>query len=491
MSLKRIVQLRRTAWTLPLAALAAVVIFAINETAYDRSTSALASLGDRGTARTRIQVLWRSLVDAETGQRGYLLTGRPEYLEPYTQAIVEVRDTLGALTAYYAGDVEAAPLMAEVSERSAEKLSELATTLKLHDQGRNEAWRELMLTDIGRERMESVRALSERLLKLETERVAVERKDVFDTLRIGRIGVDTMTALGLLALFLFLRKTLALDAVQRQHAAALQAERDQLEVEVMRRTADLTDLARHLQTAREDERSRLARELHDELGALLTAAKLDAARLKRGIGVLSPEVEVRLKHLNETVNRGIELKRRIIEDLRPSSLSNLGLVAALDILAHEFAQRSELPVMTDLLPVRLTDSAQITVFRLVQEGLTNIAKHASASRIKVTLGEQMQGRRRGARVAVNDDGRGFDTGARHDSTHGLMGMRYRIEAEGGLWKVDSAPGRGTTIEAWLPEDERPQLHAEDDIDRSGVDQAAACPVPAGVLQGVMTSSVGK
>ena len=190
--------------------------------------------------------------------------------------------------------------------------------------------------------------------------------------------------MSLLALFLFLRQTQRYDALQRDAAAALQAERDRLELEVVNRTADLTDLAGHLETAREDERSNLARELHDELGALLTAAKLDAARLKRSLGTMAPEVEARLKHLNDSINEGIGLKRRIIEDLRPSSLNNLGLVAALEIQAREFAKRTELKVNADLQPVRLPDGGEITIYRLVQESLTNIAKYAKATEVWVT-----------------------------------------------------------------------------------------------------------
>ena len=114
-----------------------------------------------------------------------------------------------------------------------------------------------------------------------------------------------------------------------------------LEQEVAARTAQLTELAQHLQTVREDERSRLARELHDELGALLTAAKLDVARLKSRLGAsAAPRLAERLAHLNDALNGGIALKRSIIEDLRPSSLSNLGLVAALEILAARVRRRA-------------------------------------------------------------------------------------------------------------------------------------------------------
>jgi signal transduction histidine kinase len=284
------------------------------------------------------------------------------------------------------------------------------------------------------------------------------RQALFSTLRLSRIGVNTMVAISLLALFLFLRQTQRYDALQREAAAALQAERDRLEQEVINRTADLTDLAGHLETAREDERSNLARELHDELGALLTAAKLDAARLKRSLGAMPPEVEARLKHLNDSINEGIGLKRRIIEDLRPSSLNNLGLVAALEIQAREFAKRMELKVNVDLQPVRLPDGGEITVYRLVQESLTNIAKYAKATEVWVTLHRE-EGR---AHVSVRDNGKGFEMRPSRGSAHGLMGMRYRVENAGGVMQVQSATGEGTLVQAWIPVmPEGPPEQAED------------------------------
>ena len=104
----------------------------------------------------------------------------------------------------------------------------------------------------------------------------------------------------------------------------MQAERDRLEIDVARRTAQLTELTQHLQTAREDERNRLARNLHDELGALLTSAKLDAARIKSRLAGMAPEALERLAHLVETLNASIALGRSIIEDLRPSTLGQPG-----------------------------------------------------------------------------------------------------------------------------------------------------------------------
>jgi signal transduction histidine kinase len=360
--------------------------------------------------------------------------------------VKDVDEALAWLHPYYAGDTRTAQVLAEVAKRSHEKLSEVTTSIELYDAGRTDAWRGLLLTDIGREKMEAIRTLSQSLAEIETERVAEDRRELFHTLQLARIGVHLLTLAGLLALFLFLRQGARVAALERAAAASLQADRDRLEADVARRTADLTELARRLQTAREDERARLARELHDELGALLTAAKLDSARLKRSLQQITPEVETRLAHLNSTINDGIGLKRRIIEDLRPSSLANLGLEAALEIQAREFAERSEIAVATDLEPLELAQGGPITAYRLVQESLTNIAKYAMATQVTVRL--QRDGAR--ALVAVHDNGRGFDTGATRGSAMGLMGMRYRVESEGGVMQVISTPGQGTTVQAWLP-----------------------------------------
>jgi signal transduction histidine kinase len=191
---------------------------------------------------------------------------------------------------------------------------------------------------------------------------------------------------------------------------------------VLQRTNALTDLAEHLQTARDDERARLARDLHDELGALLTAAKLDVARMRPKLQQSAPELLPRLTHLTEFLNSGIALKRRIIEDLRPSTLSSLGLCPALEILCTEFAEGSGLVVEVDLQPVRLEPGAELTVFRLVQEALTNITKYAQASRVHVRLKVDDDQ----AWISVTDDGVGFDPHQIVRSSHGLLGMRYRV-----------------------------------------------------------------
>lgn len=439
-------RLRRSAFAFPLAALAALALLLVSESSYWRARGSMNELGALGQARSAIQALHRLMLDAETGQRGYLLTGRKEYLAPYREANEELQGTLKHLRAHYAGGAQQ-DTMTELDQLVQGKMSELDTSLALYDEGKEENWRALLSTDIGREQMDRIRALSEQLLAQESLKVEAGRRDVYDTLQLSRIGVGTLAALALLAVYLYLRQSAALERQRAQQARAIQDERDQLERQVQRRTAQLAELARHLQTAREDERSHLARELHDELGALLTAAKLDAARLKTRVAGLGPEVQERLAHLTQTLNRGIALKRRIIEDLRPSALANLGLVPALENLTSEHAQRSGLAIEAHLAEVALDPAAELTAYRLVQEALTNISKHAGARRVTVLLEPGDAGR---VRVAVEDDGCGFDPATSKPSSHGLLGMHYRVESAGGRLRIDSAPGRGTRLEALLP-----------------------------------------
>ena len=429
-----------------LACVAAAVVLGIAEASFQRASSSLGNLAARGQARSAVQLVMRRILDAETAQRGFLITGRQEYLVPFKEVNSDVAQSMAQLRAHYANDPALAATVEELSKRTLEKLSEISETISLYERGQHTVWRDLIMTDIGREKMEAVRALAEILLATEDRRVGDERADVFKTLYDGRIGVRVMTLLCLLILAIYLHNMASWQRAQDSHAAALKGERDLLETEVQQRTAELTELARHLQTAREDERGRLARELHDELGALLTAAKLDAARMKRAIGTSVPELSERLEHLVTALDQGISLKRRIIEDLRPSSLSNLGLCAALEIQAREFEQRSGLQVVAQIEEANLSEEAQIVVYRVAQETFTNIAKHAMARRVELSL--QAQGDRSVLRIV--DDGQGFDPAGLALGAHGLLGMRYRVESVGGGFRVSSAKGRGTTIECWVP-----------------------------------------
>ncbi|MGE4241846.1 CHASE3 domain-containing protein [Ramlibacter sp.] len=445
-------RLPRHAISLLLAVLAAGSLIAINEIGYTQSRQALDEIAEYTRTRSQLNRLMQQVVDAETGTRGYLLTGDPRYLEPYNAAVADVSQNLDGLRAIYADNADESAILGQASRNVQRKLAELELSIRMRKQGNEDAWKFVLMTDVGKEHMDAIREQTGKLVATATSRMEIGQTQVHRTLAFSRIGIAAVAFFALLAFYLYLRQTTALKLAGERQQAALQQERDLLEVQVRDRTATLAELATHLQQVREEERGHLARELHDELGALLTAAKLDVARLKSRLGTQStPEIGQRLQHLTESLNAGIALKRRIIEDLRPSSLSNLGLTASLEILAREFSERSGVEVTTVLETVELDESRQLTIYRLVQESLTNVGKYADAKQIDVSLRNYTNH----VEVEIRDDGKGFDTRKMKPSTHGIAGMRHRVEAAGGKLSVYSQPGQGTRIAAMLPKPASP------------------------------------
>ena len=437
---------RRSRFAAPVALLLGLAVLLTNEVGHERARTVIASREALLDARVEVSVLMREVIAAESGQRGYLLTGRPEYKDPYTRAAAQVQAQLARLAQIYSRWPDRSADLKKLDELTRQRMSELDTTITMFDNKASEGWRDLVLTDIGRETMLAIEGQARNMARVETTRIDESRELLTQTLLFSRIGIAALVVVSLAALLMYARQARRFDDERLERAAALRFERDRLEVEVERRTRDITQIANHLQTAREDERSSLARELHDELGGLLTAAKLDVARMRSRLAAAPPEVLERMTHLVKTLDEGIALKRRIIEDLRPSSLSNLGLKAALEILCTEFAERSEIEVRTEIEELPLDDAGKLTVYRLVQEALTNVAKYASASTVQVTLAA----RGGWAVIAVRDDGIGFDPTASRAAAHGLAGMRFRVQSSRGQLKIKSRPGQGTTIQARLP-----------------------------------------
>ncbi|MDP2255665.1 MAG: CHASE3 domain-containing protein [Polaromonas sp.] len=432
--------------SLPLAVLAAALLIFINEASFQRSTAAAANIEEAQQTRGAINKLLQHVLDAETGQRGYLLTGDPRYLEPYDTAMADLHQNLGILRQLFAPYEDQLSEFGVMSEHVSRKLAEMDLSVRMRKEGNEDAWKFILTTDVGKVHMDAIRAQSARLTASSIRKMESGQAQIKKTLLLSRIGIATMALAGLLAFYMYLQQTKALLTAGKREQVSLQRERDMLESQVRERTASLAKLATHLQNVREDERGHLARELHDELGSLLTSAKLDVARLKSRLAGNVPEATERLAHLTSTLNSGIALARRIVEDLRPSSLSHLGLVASLEILAREFQERSELTITTDLEHVELGGAAQLTVYRLVQESLTNIGKYAEAKQAEISL-HSFDGY---ITVEVRDNGKGFKLDSVGPTSHGLAGMRHRVEAAGGRLTVTSSDGRGTRISAVLP-----------------------------------------
>lgn len=438
--------LSKIAVSLPLAVLAAASLLVVNEVSFHQSTAAAANIEEAQQTRSTLNKLMQNLLDAETGQRGYLLTGDVTYLEPYTSALEEINQNLDTLSQMFMPYKEQLNDFSVMSRHISRKLAEIDLTVRMRKEDKEEAWKFVLTTDVGKDHMLAIRAQSTKLAASSIHKMEIGQTQINETLQLSRIGIAIMAMAGLLAFYMYLIQTQALLESGVREKESLKHERDQLDLQVRDRTANLAKLATHLQNVREDERGFLARELHDELGALLTAAKLDVARLKSRLAVSQPEAAERLVHLSTTLNSVIAMTRRIVEDLRPSSLSQLGLVASLEILAREFEHRSGLSVTTDLEIVELGGAAQLTVYRLVQESLTNIGKYAEATQTVISL-QNLEGY---ISIEVNDDGKGFELGNVAVTSHGLDGMRHRVEAAGGRLHVISTLGRGTRISAVLP-----------------------------------------
>lgn len=443
-SLRRLVRRR---WIVPLVAVVALGFVLVNELSFRQAMRGIASADEILLQRAEVRRLQLLLQAAEAGQRGYLLTGQREYREPYERAQAQLEAQIARIKAMFADDPGTGGPLGEIEDLARRKMSELRTTVDLFDTGSTLGALEVVKTGIGRDHMRALDRRIDDMVAQEDIKLAYARRDLVNTLFVGRIGIATLVVAGMLLLALAVRQSRSLRAAREEQRAHLQHERDRLEHEVERRTRDLTELARHLQSVREDERGRLARELHDELGGLLTAAKLDIARVKSRLKESIPDTLERIDHLAGMLDAGIALKRRIIEDLQPSSLTNLGLTAALEALCGEFARRVEVAMDTAFDEVDLADDVRLTAYRVVQEALTNIAKYAKARRIDVRLTDANPV----AEIRVVDDGIGFDTARVPQIARGLAGLRFRVTSHGGRFDVTSTPGRGTTIAVQLPQ----------------------------------------
>lgn len=211
----------------------------------------------------------------------------------------------------------------------------------------------------------------------------------------------------------------------------------------------LRELTDHLHNIREEERSNIAREIHDELGQQLTVLKMDISWLNKKIENPPEKIKERLDELINMVDNTVKSVRRISSELRPSMLDDLGLPAAIEWHTQEFGKRSGIKVETDISTgdVKFPGKVSITVFRVLQECLTNVARHADATKIKVSLAAN-DGY---LNLSIKDNGKGFLTdGIEKKKTLGILGMKERIQIIKGEYLINSAPGKGTVVQVKIP-----------------------------------------
>lgn len=211
--------------------------------------------------------------------------------------------------------------------------------------------------------------------------------------------------------------------------------------------AELRELAAHLEAAGERERKRVAQEIHDELGQLLAAIRLNIAMLRirqeQGEPALRPQVQDAL----DLLDKAIATVRHMASDLRPAAM-DLGLLPALEWLVADFSKHGTLccELHADQGCFELDESSSITIFRIVQASLSNVARHAHADRVEILLTQSGKS----CLLSIRDNGLGFDPAAPREHAVGLIDSRVRALALGGEFSLSSAPGAGTSIQVRIP-----------------------------------------
>jgi PAS domain S-box-containing protein len=244
------------------------------------------------------------------------------------------------------------------------------------------------------------------------------------------------------------------DITERKRAEeALRRSRDELEARVAERTQALRELAKHLEVVREAERKRIAREIHDELGSLLVALKMDLLWLGKRLQDRA-DLQRKCQGMGQLIDTAVDKVGRIITDLRPSILDHQGLWAALEWHAQEFIDSSELDATLQLhvsagVPTPEAGVA-IAVFRIFQEMLSNVARHAHARSVRMRI--EVDGPPGSVLyLEVRDDGVGaLPLALNAANSFGVIGMRERAAQFGGKLTIDSAPGQGTRVRLTMP-----------------------------------------
>jgi len=236
------------------------------------------------------------------------------------------------------------------------------------------------------------------------------------------------------------------DITRRRRA---EAERQRLYEQVQAAEQQLRRLAGYLQTTQENERAYLAREVHDQLGQALTSLKMDLVWLTKRIPSEPSALKEKATGMGTQIDQAVATVRRIATEIRPGLLDHLGLVAAIEWQVQEFAQRTSIDYDLELEDIKpaLEDGLATQLFRIVQEALTNIARHAQATQLKIGLTSEAKT----VILFIEDNGIGIQPSVISDpQSLGLLGMRERALAQGGEFHIGGQPGKGTRLEVRIP-----------------------------------------
>lgn len=390
-------------------------------------------------------------LEAEFGRERYLQGGNAEELARVRLDYRRLSTLLDRLAQRLAGDQVRAGEIDVLREIARQRIASLDAQVPGHERGQGDpAAGGPRPSPAERTTLERFRAITDAMLREAEPNLADAGQSSWRTSRWALAAAMAATMIAAIALLLLYR------VARRDFSPWIAAEeRGQrqagtLEAAAEARTRQLTQLARHLIRSADNEKAKLARELHDELGSNVTAVTLDVAAVEQKLKASDPALALRLKRALDALRSVVALSRRLIEDLRPSALDNMELADALRGHCEEFAERTGVRCHADLGADigKIDPDWSIALFSVARECLANAARYASPTAIRLSLQREAEG----IRLKIADDGIGLPADALdHPMAHGLLGMRERLSMLGGSFDIRCGDdGLGTVAEAFVP-----------------------------------------
>ena len=396
------------------------------------------------------------LFEAESAQRGYMITKRKEYVAPFNTALTQARYNVKLSEALVIDTsteknqtIELAWLKA-ISASVEAKSAEMLLTIKLIEANKIDEANQVINVDVGRLEMQKFVTETDKLIKQQTADVDAMIKKRQNTVNLARAS-NIIGALILIFLVVMVIKQLLseLSAKSRLQQQVVKENAD-YEIKLKQQTKLLRSMALDYQADVERERQKLSRELHDELGSIFTAIKMDLAWCMKKLADNAPDIVAKLTKTTSYVNQGIQYQRHIVQELHPSMISTFGFWPALTALINDAAERNKWRLTLNLPDetTPLNETISLVTYRIVQESLNNANKYAKASAVNVDvmLDENY------IKLEISDNGIGVDMHSLNGLTHGLSGMRHRVLAIGGHFEMLSKPSEGVLIRALIPLD---------------------------------------
>ncbi|MBA3695931.1 MAG: CHASE3 domain-containing protein [Methylotenera sp.] len=405
--------------------------------------------------------LQANIYKAESAQRGYLYTSRWNYVEPFNKALIDARKNIRtietSITATTSGNEQKEQMewLKAITASLESKAAEMKITLDLVSTGKTVEASQVVSLDGGISEMKKFIDYSSMLMHKSYVMLEAREKQRLQIILLTRVSLICGAILIIVLMTLVIKQLLAEIATRIHLQKQVLHENEIYEQRLVQQTKLLRSLALDYQTDVERERQKLSRELHDELGSILTATKMDVSWVMKKLKEISPaemgtELIEKLKKTSRYIDLGISFKRQIIKELHPAMMITFGFWPALKSLIEDAVERNRWQLTLSLPDesTKINETISIVAYRIIQESLNNANKYAKATAIfiHVMVDEKF------LKVEIEDNGIGIDMKSLTITTHGLSGMRHRVLAIGGHFELLSEPGKGLLTRALIPLD---------------------------------------